>query len=177
MTERQRFDAQMRRLIGLKFVPASLDTHWEALQDVPLAVLTAAVTRAQKTRAEFPTPVELREDADQVAHLVSATSEEEPRGVRLAEPVTMAVPQAAAVLVMQQSWEYYDSVCSDTGWRVFWCGPFELSRKPWQEPRLCERRREHGAHEWVDRCACFDTNPALIRRRESQRKYAEKGKG
>ncbi len=34
------FIAQMQRLMGLKFPPDTLDTHWEGLQDIPEAALT-----------------------------------------------------------------------------------------------------------------------------------------
>ena len=60
------FREQMTRLMGLKFAPADLTTHWEALSDVPEPVLAAAVSRAQRSRVDFPTPIELRQDADAV---------------------------------------------------------------------------------------------------------------
>lgn len=168
------FDQQMSRLLGLRFVPADMTTHWEGLRDVPEAVLEAAVTRAQKTRVDFPTPVELRQDADQVAHLVQGHQEEENRATDLLEPLAIPVPQAAAVIHIRQTWAYDCERCSDTGWASWWCGAFETSRKPWAEPRTCDRRGVHGSHEWVGQCGCWDTNPSLIRRREAQRKYAEK---
>jgi len=170
------FIVQMQRLSGLKFTPGDFDTHWEALQDIPEAVLEAAVTRAQRTRVEFPTPVELRQDADLVAHLVRppVVEDEAARTTPLAEPFEIQYPQAAAVIPVRDRWRYDCEVCSDSGWQSVWCGPFTAQRKPWQEPRTCDRRGEHGSHEWVRTCACVATNPTLIRKREAARKYAER---
>jgi hypothetical protein len=57
---REVFNAQLKRLIGLKFAPASLDTHWEALHELPEAELEAAVSIAVKACDDFPSPAELR---------------------------------------------------------------------------------------------------------------------
>ena len=54
------FRRQMSRLLGLKFAPAALDTHWEALSDLSEADLTRAVTQAQRECDEFPSPRQLR---------------------------------------------------------------------------------------------------------------------
>jgi hypothetical protein len=61
---RDLFAAQMRRMNGLRFAPADLSTHWAGLGDLPLDVLTRAVERSIRTRSDFPTPVEVRQDAD-----------------------------------------------------------------------------------------------------------------
>lgn len=164
------FREQMRRLMGLRFVPADLTTHWEALADIPDAVLSAAVTHAQKTRVEFPTPVELRQDADVVAHLVRQT-EDEDRGTDC-EPVRVVAPSAGLSLPITRIWKYYCEVCSDQGWASFWCGD-PAGAKPWHDRARCERRKEHMPHEWVKRCLCYESNPALVRRREASQKYAE----
>ena len=58
--ERHEFDKQMRRLAGLKFAPATLDTHWEALCDMDVEVLAAAVGVAVRQCHEFPAPAQLR---------------------------------------------------------------------------------------------------------------------
>jgi hypothetical protein len=58
------FNQQMSRLIGLRFVPGDMTTHWEALQDLPEEVLSRAVAHAGRTRVDFPTPYQLRQDAD-----------------------------------------------------------------------------------------------------------------
>ena len=168
------FNAQMNRLVGLKFMPADLTTHWEALSDLPDAVLEAAVTRAQKTRADFPTPVELRQDADQVKAHAFIVEPAEDRVVALAQPFTITVPEVGTVVSVTREWRYYADRCSDTGWASWWCGTVEDRRAPWMPISSCGRRGDHDAHEWVGQCACWESNPALVRKREAQRKYAEK---
>lgn len=171
------FEQQMARLSGLKFRPADLGTHWEGLRELPDAVLEAAIGRAVKTRADFPTPFELRQDADQMASRVRAVEPEpEDRAVPLPAPHVIPFPQAGRNIRVEAEWRYYCETCSDLGWESVWCGdPKAVRRMPWHEIRTCERRGEHGAHEWVRQCRCWDSNPALIRKRENQKKYAEKG--
>lgn len=171
------FEEQMHRLSGLRFRPADLDTHWEGLQEIPDEVLTAAIDRAIKTRVEFPTPYELRQDADQVAgHVRRIDAESDARAVPLEQPHVIPFPQAGKTIRVEAEWKYYCEVCSDSGWESVWCGDIKAtSRHPWQEPRTCERRGAHDSHEWVRQCRCWESNPALIRKRENQRKYAEKG--
>lgn len=168
------FREQMKRLMGLKFAPADITTHWEALRDVPIAVLTEAVTRAQKTRAEFPSPVELRQDCDAVAHLVPRLPDED-RSVALDQPYTITVPGAGTVVSITREWHYYCDDCEDSGQVSVWCGPaVEHIRKPWQPFDACGQTKEHWPHEWVRRCHCYETNTALVRKREAQRQYADK---
>lgn len=170
------FNQQMARMGGLKFRPADLTTHWEALQDMPEAVLEAAVTRAQRSRVEFPTPAELREDADHVARHVSPTGQDEDRGVDLPEPVTIGHLPSGLPVVQTREWKYYCDECQDSGSRSFWCGDVASARYPWMAVRKCGTRNCRKAqyeHEWVERCPCWESNPALVRKRESQRKYAE----
>lgn len=69
-----------------------------------------------------------------------------------------------------REWRYYCEDCNDLGMRTWWCG--EGRRQPWIEARICERRHAHGGHEWAEPCACRDTNPALVRKREAQARYA-----
>lgn len=169
------FNVQMDRLAGLRFRPADLTTHWEALHEIPDAVLEAAVTRAQRTRSEFPTPVELRQDADQVAHHAQPIAPPEDRSAPLAEPFTITVPEVGTIVSITREWNYYCDTCSDGGWDSVWCGDEKApQRKPWHELRICDRRGKHDPHEWVRRCVCYDTNPALVRKRDAQQKYAEK---
>lgn len=165
------FREQMTRLMGLRFAPADLTTHWEALSDVPEAVLTAAVTRAQRTRADFPTPNELRADADIVAPSSRELEPVENRAVPLDQPFTITVPGAGTVLSVTREWKYYHDACGDLGWVSWWCG--EESPTPWMRVARCERVIEHAPHEWSAKCSCFDSNPALVRKRESQRRYAD----
>ena len=168
------FEHQMGRLSGLRFRPAELQTHWEALKDIPDAVLEAAVTRAQRSRVEFPTPVELRQDADQVAFHAAPLEPAEDRSVPLTEPFTITVPEVGTVVSVTREWRYYCETCSDGGWESIWCGEITNGRKPWQALRHCDRSGAHAHHEWVRKCACYDTNQALVRKREAAQKYAEK---
>ena len=171
------FQQQMARLGGLRFRPADLVTHWEGLRELPDAALEAAISRAIKTRVEFPTPYELRQDADQVAGQVRRVEvETEERAIPLPAPHVIPFPQAGKTIRVEAEWKYYCGACSDSGWESVWCGDItNPARHPWQDPRTCERRGAHGDHEWVRPCRCWESNPALIRKRENQRKYAEKG--
>jgi len=54
------FGAAMKRLVGLKFAPTDLTTHWEALRDLPRLAIEDAVYRAQRECDEFPSPRKLR---------------------------------------------------------------------------------------------------------------------
>jgi hypothetical protein len=160
-------------LTGLRFAPADMTTHWEALQDLPADVLTAAVTHAQKTRSEFPTPHELRQDADTVAHRVRASEPEPDRSVALPAPVEIPMPAGVPPLRIEREWRDDCPVCRDTGMRSFWCG--DGRRQPWLLPERCERPKAHSSHEWVRRCECYDTNPTIRRRNDAQARYAVSG--
>lgn len=171
------FAAQMHRLRGLRFPPADFTTHWEALHELPEAVLEAAVSRAQKTREHFPTPVELRQDADAVAHQVRSLSEDEAdRSVPAPAPMTWTLPNGATV-TSDREWQYYDDRCRDSGWVDCWCGPAGSAPLPWLAYRICGRRRDHAPHQWVSPCACRESNPDVQRRRASQVKYASQRAG
>lgn len=167
------FREQMDRLMGLRFSPADLTTHWEALNDLPDAILAAAVTRAQRTRTDFPTPIELRQDADAIAHQVRASEPVEDRSRDLAQPVEFQIPHVEHPLRVTREWRYDCEVCSDAGMRAFWCG--EERRQSWLTLERCERRQVHAGHEWVRRCECADTNPTVQRRIAAQAKYAASG--
>lgn len=169
------FEVHMVRLQGLRFAPATLRTHWEALGDIPDAVLTSAITRAQRTRAYFPTPVELRQDAN--AEAVRHRPPEEDRGEDLPTPVQLGTLPTGTPIVQTRVWRYYHEDCSDTGTESLWCGEPGPTRKPWQTLQNCERTKPHDPHEWVRRCTCWESNPALVNKRERERQYAEsKGK-
>lgn len=167
------FREQMTRLMGLKFAPADLTTHWEALSDIPEPVLAAAVSRAQRSRVDFPTPIELRQDADAVKHHAQPVAPEEDRGVALERPFTIDVPEAGRVFSVSREWRYYCDTCSDAGWSSSWCGDRTMA-KPWHSSQHCGRRMEHMPHEWAHKCVCYDTNPALVRKRQAAATYAEK---
>lgn len=167
------FEDEMARLNGLRYKPSDLRTHWEALQDVPIEMLRAAISRAQKTRTDFPTPFELRQDADAVAHHVRRPEPEPDRSTALPEPVTIPITEGVAPLRIDREWRYDCQVCSDSGMRTFWCG--DGRRQPWLMFERCERSQAHSSHEWVRRCECYDTNPTIRRRHEAQARYAASG--
>ena len=144
------FQRQMARLADLRFPPSSLQMHWEGLRDVPEAVLEAAVTRAIQTRASFPAPAELREDAD-VAAPAPAWREIEPEP--LPAPVQIGTLPTGAPVVARSRYTAHCEVCTDSGWKEF------VTR--------------NGASRAVCKCDCWATNPVLVRRREAQRRYAE----
>lgn len=168
------FRQQMSRLIGLKFAPSDMTTHWEALHDMPEALLDAAVTKAQQETSEFPTPKMLRVYADQVRARVFPVPEEEPRGVELDAPVALGTLPTGLTLTARRTWRYYCEECSDSGWRSVWCGDVGLA-KPWQAHGVCGRRREHGSHEFVVPCPCASSNPDVQRKLERGRQGGTRG--
>ena len=171
---REQLEKHLGRLMVLRGVPAGTDSHWEALQDMPEDVFAAAVGYALKSREWFPVPAELRMDADQVRRDVRPMAPEEPRDVPLEQPFTVTVPHVGTVVAIAREWRYYCDICSDGAWDSRWCGARTPATKPWQGDGDCGRHATHEPHEFVSRCACRDTNPALVRKRENQRAYAEK---
>lgn len=166
------FKQQMERLMGLRFAPADLGTHWEALSDLPELVLEAAVTRAQRTRADFPTPVELRQDADQVAPI---RADDEPESRELDRPILLGSLPDGTEIHATRLWNYYCEACSDSGMQEFWCGSHR--RQPWLDIRICplpkcKKLGDGYGHSWVQPCLCISWNPELKRRREQDAKYA-----
>ena len=175
---RELFDAQMGRLIVLKGWPDSVDEHFGALHDIPADLFTAAVDQALKTRTWFPVPAELRADADMVRLAVRVPLPAEdppPEGEWIEHHIRNPFGGPGITVRVNREWRHDCETCSDTGFASVWCGdPNAPQRKPWYELRTCDRRGAHYAHEWVRQCTCWDTNRTLIRRREAQRKYAEK---
>ena len=126
--------------------PSSLQMHWEGLKDVPEAVLEAAVTRAIQTRASFPAPAELRDDADVAAQ---RPVWREPEAEPLPEPVLLGMlPTGAPIVARSQPRAYACEACGDTGF-------------------------EPAGERTVRKCGCWASNPVLVRRREAMRRYAE----
>ncbi len=134
-------EGQLARLGGLAFAPDTLDTHWEALQDLPEALLEAAVAEVQRESEAFPSPVAIRTIADRL------------------RPRVLALPPPTA-----REWTNYCDDCQDTGWRSWKCG--EYPRAPWLEAKHCGRHFEHMPHDWSAPCACAEHNPAIQRKRE-----------
>ena len=149
---REWFTAQMARMAGLRFPPADLETHWEGLSDLPEAVLQASVARAIRTRVEFPTPAELREDADVVAPSLREMDPSRSRTVDLPVPMTMGTLPTGTPIVARRTYTPVCERCQDTGF-----APVDDSERP----------------NAVTPCVCRATNPVLVRRRQAQARYAE----
>lgn len=170
------FERQIERLKPLGAASDEFkDAYWDALHDLPADVFDAAISHALKTRTWFPKPAELRIDADTVAPLVRPPLPDEDRSRLLDEPFTVTLPDVGTLVSVTREWKYYDERCSDSGWASWWCGdPTDRRRAPWMEIGRCDRHGEHGPHEYVTRCACWESNPALVRKRANQQRYAEK---
>lgn len=166
----------MGRLIGLRFPPADLTTHWEDLQTLPESVLEAAIARARRSRNDFPTPYELRQDADAESGITRAALEED-RGEDLPSPIVVGALPTGTPIMQTRLWRYYHEDCGDSGTESLWCGEPNPQRKPWQGLQHCGRSAPHEAHEWVRKCTCWESNPALVKKRERQQKFAEATKG
>ena len=170
---RSEFKTEMARMAGLRFPPAVMETHWEGLQGVDIADLHRGVTRAILSRSEFPTPAELRADAD-AERVIPQEGPSLARGAEiLPEPIPLGVlPDGTVLPAATHAWTYFCDKCSDAGWQSCWCGEIATNRWPWIGVHgHCGRYGEHPAHEWVRHCACYASNPKLLRERERVRKY------
>jgi hypothetical protein len=172
---REAFDLELGRLAVLPGMPGESDAYWETLKDIPDDVFVSAIGHALKTRKWFPVPVELRQDADAVKPRVMYQPFS-PKA-RQAETVSVFIPNPfepgkGITLSVAKDSGYECNVCSDTGWDSVWCGPKTKQTLADQEFIHCGRRHEHGSHEWVRKCQCWDTNRVLIERREAQAQYA-----
>lgn len=173
---RSNFDLQMQRMVPLKAMPGDTDAYWEALQDIPDDVLIAAVGHALKTRAWFPTPAELRLDADVVRRREPLPAAPRPKVVSLegATYVEIHNPLGGEPLrlAVTRDWRRDCEACDDTGWAAFWCGPDMTDRYPWLRLRKCDREDEHYPHEWVLVCGCIPSNHTIQRRKAAGLRYA-----
>lgn len=172
------FHEQMSRLVGLRWVPQDMTTHWEGLRELPEAVLVAAVSVAGRTRVDFPTPHELRQDAD-VGRRATTALEEVDRTTVLAQPYTVTIPHTKTSVRITKEWTYCCDECRDTGWREWWCGktPDSWPSPSWRRARACVKRHDHDPHHWVEHCPCATSNTALIRKRANEEQYASKRLG
>jgi hypothetical protein len=164
----EELEATLDPIVGLKFKPADYRTHWAGLKDMPVDALRRAVERAARQCNEFPSPVELRALADSASPMTTAR---EDRSVPLDVPQIVAAPFLSKPIAVTREWRYYCETCNDEGWESLWCGAPGPTRKPWQRLAPCGRG-EHLPHEWVQRCACQATNPAVQHRRERDAKFA-----
>lgn len=171
------FDPQIGRMIILRGWPDDADEHFKALSDIPIHVFTRAVDHALRTRTWFPTPSELRVDADSVTSAVPLPPAPQYVRSETAEPRTIRNPKTGVdhVVYVDREWHYDCDACSDLGQETFFCGTPTERPHPWVQFRTCDRRNEHASHEWVTACGCVETNPTIKRRRDAQRvRYAEK---
>ena len=165
------FVSRMHRLMGLKFAPTSLDTHWEGLRDLGDDEIDAAIERAARECDEFPAPKMLRMFVDEYRARVIPLAPDREREIA---PVDVQVPQAEKSFRINREWRYYDERCSDTGWVSMWCGASQPP-KPWLERGFCGRSRPHSDHEFVVECPCASSNPDVIRKRAVDRQVSRKG--
>lgn len=168
---------QLDRLHGLPFPPADYRTHWEGLSDMPHEVLAFAVGKAAKFAERFPSPFELRQYAD-----TRPIPEIPDRPTTPVTPVVFTHERLGDKrIVVDRVWQYYCEDCSDSGQLSMWCNRHpgsEVTKKPWQDvvqPCTLKKCQDNVLypHEWVDRCHCWHTNPALKAKRDAQAKYAE----
>jgi hypothetical protein len=164
------FDKQMKRLAGLKFPPATMETHYAVLGSLALDVLSEGVTVAQREVDEFPSPAALLQFAYRVKDRVEPLPELDKEGP-LTSPFTIPL-QGGKVLQIKREWHYYCEDCSDSGWASFWCGEPTPRRAPWMGISKCQREREHLPHEFVVECRCNHSNPAILKRKESMARQA-----
>lgn len=162
------FTTQMDRMAGLRFVPASFDGHWHALQGSDPMDLEEAVNRALRTRVDFPVPAELFRDVQTVKQARLSVLPQ-PECVPLAEPFTVRVPHTERDLPITHTYDYHCAVCQDSGHEEFVCGDMG-TRYPWLHQRRCDRPHSHGAHTWVKYCLCYASNPVVQARLVSGRR-------
>ena len=148
------FMDQLARMAGLKFAPIDLVTHWDGLCDVDRGDLERAVSIAIRECASFPSPAALREIA---ARTAAPIGPDEDRSRPLAEPVTLRFELGQRDLQVTREWKFFCAGCKDTGWASFHCGT--------NGAVTCGRDFEHGPHEYVNHCACWDSNPAVLKKR------------
>jgi hypothetical protein len=163
-------DKQLERLVVLKNMPGDSDAYWDALQDIPLDVFSEAMTHALKTRAWWPTPAEIRMDADVVARQ-SRPMAEHPTSRRVpldgAVEVFIANPLGGKGITVKVTEDVRRDCegCEDTGVAKWWCGDEPSSRWPWLLRRRCNRRDPHSDHDWAEPCGCVATNAVIQRRK------------
>ncbi len=172
------FKSQMARLNTLRFAPATLASHWDALQDIPDELFTAAVSLALRTRAEFPAPAELRADTDAVVRrqtplAVPPTSFRVPVDGELKATIRNPFTDDRSkdiVVTITETIPHCCDDCDDTGWASYWCGSGPSTMAPWLYRRRCDRQHppSHPGHDWADVCPCAATNPAILRRKAAQ---------
>lgn len=172
--------AALNRLRVLRGGPDSLEkleVYVEAFAHADAADFERGCQRAIRTRSFFPTPAELFADCETAAPRETWVGERQESDVD-ARIVHIANPFGGAGLTLRVSkvWDYVCDDCDDMGQVSFWCGEIGPTKKPWQLVVPCGKQQEHAPHEYVTRCACWERNPALIRKRAAQAQHARGGK-
>lgn len=166
------FDQQMGRMSALRGFPADTNGHFEVLAAVDTVLLDEAVGQALKTRSWFPTPAELLHDIDAIKPRQTWRAPVGPVDASRVRYETIVSKFGTLRIKVDRDWLYKCDRCTDTGQASWWCGPVNVRYAEWMEFSDCGRQGEHVGHEWVSRCACWASNPELIRKREMQAQYA-----
>jgi hypothetical protein len=165
---RDEFDVAMLKLQVLRSSPADMEPYWEVFQHGDVEGFLRGVEQARKTRTFFPVPAELMADCD-TARPVRTWEPPRTRPTAL-ETFTHYIPNPlpeggkGITITVDRNWKYNCEDCGDSGWLPMWCGG--PAPKPWQFSASCGRRNEHTAHDWVQPCACWSSNPDVVARRE-----------
>jgi hypothetical protein len=150
----------------------TIDTYFSHLKDVPIETLQEATGTLIKSAKFFPSVGEIRTSCDRV-HDSSFQS--------------FSVPAVAPGGLLENTdprlW-YACVTCQDSGWASYWCrGSVDASpRHPSQYlgerscgSAACARLGPKGyGHEFMVRCACFPTNPTIVKRLAARKSYADK---
>jgi hypothetical protein len=158
------FEAHLSRLLALPFPPPHTEAHWESLRNVREDVFSAAVSEAAALYDAFPTPRQLLACVAAAERRRAELGPAPDQSAPLDEPVYFEVPNYGKLKITRE-WKYFCEDCSDSGWRTYNCGAVTRP-KPDTIGVACERTIDHAPHEWVGRCACAESNPEVIRKRE-----------
>lgn len=171
---REWLEAQLGRMVGLRNMPDHSAAYWEALSGFSEDFVAAGIAKAIRTRTFFPAPAELVQDCEQAAP--RETWKAEPQWARSGEARTVHIPNPfggkGITVTVERDWTYFCTACQDSGWRSLWCGIDGRTRKAWHDAATCGRDEGHLEHEWVAQCACWNSNPALLKKRASMSQAA-----
>ena len=168
------FDVQLGRMVVLRNMPMDSSEYWPVFAQIPEAIVMRGINHAIKSRTFFPTPAELLIDCDTARARTPEPEPDRPHGDGFTATIRNPFGGKNISVQVDREWKHYCDHCSDTGHRTRWCGAFtDPNRKPWVDVGACAWKREHGTHEWAERCVCWDTNPALLRRRDREATYAK----
>lgn len=165
---RDEFDASISGLRLLRNPPPDVEDFWELFNCVPSDEFAAGVQRARRHRVFFPVPAELFEDCETARPV--RVWDQRPRvdGPIREEFISNPFGGEGITIKVAREWRYNCQACFDGGWLQLWCGAGDSA----YQPGFCGREREHSPHVWAKHCACWDTNPDVVKRREMQAKSA-----